>query len=139
MTARFNELRLAAHHLLSQAAQLPGLGDVQRTQADAGAALAGLDLHHIHGQAGSDDAIAMRSDLEALARKIDPLIAAIGAEAGGEFYNVDQSQFRDVLTNAIHDGAGDELGRIARRAADDAEADAFDARNPGTRRERASA
>lgn len=129
---RFAELRLAAHALLQAAARVEGLGPMQRAQAEAGAALSGLDLHRIHGHATAADARSLRQDLDVLARKIDPLIAAIGDVAASEFHGVGRGQFKDVLADAIHDRAGDELDRIASKAEEDAAEVAYDYANPGT-------
>lgn len=131
---RFNELRLAAYELLLLASRLPSLPALQARQAEASAGLAGIRLHRVYGQGTADDALAIRGDIETIARKVDPLIAAIGDAAAEEFHNIDQSQFGDALTNAIGDGAGPQLTAASERAADDRDDAEFDARHPGTHR-----
>lgn len=133
---RFDELRLQAAALLLEASRLPGLAVVHTLQAEASAGIAGIKLHRIHGQGDSDDALALRADLEVIACKVDPLIAEYGRIAASEFHRVDQKQFEDVLANAIADGAAPELSAASERAAEDrVEAD-NDTRRPGTHRAR---
>lgn len=127
-------LRLRAYELLIEASKVAGLPALHRCQAEAAAGIAGITLHRIHGQANADDALALNADLEVIARKVDPLIAEIGAVACSEFHGIDDRAFADVLATAIGDGAASELNAASERAAEDqAEAD-HDARRPGSYR-----
>lgn len=134
--ARFNELRLQATALLLEASRLPSLPALHRLQAEASGGLAGMTLHRIHGQAGVDDADALRADLEIIARKVDPLIAEVGAITASEFNKIDRTQFTDVLANAIADGPVPELTLASERAAQDRAEGQYDRRNSGSHRAR---
>lgn len=130
---QFADLRIRAYELLIEASKVPGLPLLYVKQAEAAAGIAGIALHRVHGQATRDDALALIADLEVIARKVDPLIAAIGDVAFEEF-RVNDRQFQDVLANALHDTAIDELSTAAQRAEADAEEDRGDARHPGSHR-----
>lgn len=129
---RFNELRLQACQLLMEAARLPSLPALHVAQAEASAAIAGIRLHRIHGQGGSDDALAIRADLEVIARKLDPLIAAIGDVAMEEFHNVDPANFTNVVSNSLSDNAIPHLAALAERIAEERAEELHDARHPGS-------
>lgn len=129
--ARFHELRLQAATLLNEAARLPLLPDLHLRQAEASAAIAGIRFHRVHGHATGDDALAVRDDLEAIARRVDPLIAAIGDIAMEEF-GADRSNFADVLFNALSDNAGPHLSVLADKIAEDNDEALNDARHPGS-------
>jgi hypothetical protein len=104
--ARFAALRCDAEKLLRQAAGLPQLPDHYRAQALAAANLAGLRLHRGFGAPTAEDARAIRDDLEDVAvRVVDPLVAAMGAEADDLIGGIDRSLFDDQLFSAIDGNA----------------------------------
>jgi len=122
--AHFQQLCREAHVLLTAAAQhatATQLGDVHVKKAEAAAALAGAMFHTIIGQADAVDMNRLHDDLELIARRIDPLIAAIGEEArkntpgapSGEFDDC----FKDVITNAIEGNATFLLSQCAENCA----------------------
>lgn len=111
---RFVELRCEAEALLRRAAALPQLPTHYRAQAVAAANLAGLHLHRGYGAATADDARAIRDDLEDVAlRIVDPLVAAIGAEANDILGGIDESLFHDQLFGALDGNALYVLDRAA--------------------------
>src|SRR3954465_11753745 len=81
--ARFVAARLEAYRIMREAGTLEGLPALCRAQADATAGLSGPKPHRIVGEADAADFLALRDDIEAIASKVDPLIAAIGSEAAG--------------------------------------------------------
>lgn len=84
-------------------------------QADAVVGLADK-LHRIVGDADSADFLALRDDLEAVAKATDGLILAIGNHAIENSHVVDRALFIDVVTNAIDGQAGYELTAASERA-----------------------
>jgi hypothetical protein len=111
---RFMAMRVAAESTLRAAAALAGIPNHYRVQAECAANLAGMRLHRIYGQATPDDAIALRDDLEAIARKIvDPLIAVIGDEAAQNFNGIDLKLFTDQLIGALDGNATTVLSQAA--------------------------
>lgn len=112
---RFLAMRVAAETTLRAASQLAGIPDHYRVQAECAAKLAGFRLHRIYGQPQPEDAIAIRDDLEIIARKIvDPLIAIIGTEAAQHFNGIDQKLFTDQLLGALDGNASHALDEAAR-------------------------
>lgn len=111
---RFLAMRVAAETTLRAASQLAGIPDHYRVQAECAAKLAGMRMHRIYGQPQPEDAIALRDDLEAIARKIvDPLIAVIGTEAAQHFNGIDQKLFTDQLLGALDGNATSALSAAA--------------------------
>lgn len=110
----FARLRDDAAALLRRAAALPDLPAHYRAQAIAAAKLASLVLHRGYGEPTPDDALALRDDLDTLARCIvDPLIAVIGAEANSLIGGIDESLFADQLLGALEGNALYVLDRAA--------------------------
>lgn len=121
---RFNEHCFRAARLLDQAAVIAtngGLADVHVMKARAAAAIAGIMFHHIVGQADAVDMNRLRDDLELVARKVDPLIAAIGDEARCNTPGADKGDFDDcfknVVTNAIEGNGAFLLSQCAEECA----------------------
>lgn len=111
--ARFVAARLEAHRIMQAAGRLEGLPALCRAQADAVAGLAGLKLHRIIGEADEADFLALRDDVEAIAAKVDPLIAAIGSEAAGASHAIEAALFEAQLSGALDGNATFNLGEAA--------------------------
>ena len=113
----FAAARLDAHSLMRETAALDGLPALCRAQATAISGLAGLKLHRILGEADAADFLALRDDLEAVARVIDPLIAAVGAEAAAASHAILRDLFEDQVFGALDGNATFNLteAAIARR------------------------
>ena len=117
--ARFAAARLEAHRIMLEAGKLEGLPALCRAQADAIAGLTGLKLHRIIGEADEADFLALRDDVEAIARKVDPLIGAIGAEAAGASHAIEAELFEGQLSGALDGNATHNLGEAAARLRED--------------------
>ena len=122
--ARFHDLRVQASALLVEASRLPALPLLYVSQAEAAAGIAGIELHRVHGQGGAEDALALRDDVEVLIRKVDPLIAAVGAEAV-ENFRLDPDLFAGRLENALDDATAalSEAAADSRDSQEDTEAE----------------
>jgi len=122
--ARFHDLRVQASALLLEASRLPALPVLYVAQAEAAAGIAGIKLHRVHGQAGAEDALALRDDVEVLIRKVDPLIAAVGAEAV-ENFSLDPDLFAGRIENALDDATAalSEAAADSRDSQEDTEAE----------------
>lgn len=99
--ASFVTLRLQAAKLLEDAASLDGIPAHYRAQAKAASGIAALTLHRIPVDPMSDDPIAVRDDLEAIVRQVDPLIEAIGDMACESFPTVGRDLFEGPLRQAL--------------------------------------
>ncbi len=117
--ARFVAARLEAHRIMQAAGKLEGLPALCRAQADAVAGLAGLKLHRIIGEADEADFLALRDDVEAIAAKVDPLIAAIGSEAAGASHAIEAELFEAQLSGALDGNATFNLSEAATRVRED--------------------
>src|SRR5688500_14748273 len=117
--ARFMAARLEAHRIMLEAGKLEGLPSLCRAQADAVAGLAGLKPHRIGGEADAADFFALRDDVEAIASKVDPLIAAIGSEAAGASHAIEASLFEGQLSGALDGNATFNLGEAAAQLRED--------------------
>ena len=117
--ARFVAARLEAHRIMRDAGRLEGLPALCRAQADALAGLAGLKLHRIIGEPDEADFLALRDDLEAIAAKVDPLVAAIGSEAASASHAIETPLFEAQLSGAIDGNAAFNLGEAAARLRQD--------------------
>lgn len=116
---RYVDLRLKAYELLQQAAKLPGLPAVCKAQASAAAGLAGITFHRITIYPDAADANAVRTDLLAIARIVDPLIEAIGDQLAANFNGIDLQLFKDQVLGALEGNAThacDEAADAAREA-----------------------
>lgn len=120
---RFVRARLECNRIMKDAARIEGLPEVFAAQGETIAALAGLKLYRIYGQPGAADFLALRDDLEEVARKVDPLIEAIGREAKGADQKIDLDHFQGQLTAALDGNATSVLDDAAERV----EADRRDA------------
>ena len=118
MSTKFDDLRIAGHLLLGEAALQPNVHDVRRAFVRAAVALSGLDPTVVRGLADADDLRAMMKDLELVAKVIDPVIEAIGRQAK-EHAQIDLDLFREQLARALEGCALFEL----ESAAEDYEAD----------------
>lgn len=110
---RFNTKRLTAYMRADEAAKSKGITDLQRAQLTAVAKLAGIQFTVIRGIADDKDAEALRDDLIALWRIVDPLIEAMGQYAAEHFDGLDQSEFKDVLQGALDGNATFVLDDVA--------------------------
>ncbi|MGE3150454.1 MAG: hypothetical protein AB7K04_15465 [Pseudorhodoplanes sp.] len=104
-SARFTQARLEVFQAMTEAGKLPALSPLERAQAAAVAGLAGLRLHRIVGTADRADLLALRDDLEAVAQRVDPLVAAFGREAAANAQGIDQALFADPLLDALDGNA----------------------------------
>lgn len=126
----FTTLRLRAAKLLDAAAQLAtlnGLSDIEIRQVQAAAGLAGVTFHKIsiHG-ADPTDYQSVEDDLRHIARKVEPLIEAIGGQAAdNSVHGLERAEFKDVVTNGLENAISD-LRHAADRAAEDAEPERSD-------------
>jgi len=111
--ARFTAARLEAHRIMRDAGRLEGLPALCRAQAEAIAGLSGLKLHRIIGEADEADFLALRDDLEAIAAKVDPLVAAIGSEAASASHAIEAGLFEAQLSGALDGNAAFNLGEAA--------------------------
>jgi len=87
-----------------------------RAHALALATLAGIKFHVVNtNSADAHDALAIRDDIETLAKIIDPLLASIGFQLQVHFGGVDQSNFKNVLLDAVTGNATYEATKCAER------------------------
>ena len=69
--------------------------------------------------ADAADFLALRDDVEAIARKVDPLIAAIGAEAADASHAIQDELFEGQLSGALDGNATHNLGEAAAQVRED--------------------
>jgi hypothetical protein len=129
MRRAFNDLCQQASRLLQQADQLAivgGLSDIEIRQARAASKIAGINFYSIAGQADAADFNRLDYDLRHVARSVDPLIEAIGADAKANSTVLDDATFKDcfkdvietaILGNACH--VLDTCANAAREAIED--------------------
>ena len=131
--ATYITLRLDAANLMNAAGKLPGLPQLYRAQADAIAKLCTLKLYQVHLTPDSQDACAVRDDVETLAVIFDALFDSVGKEAAANFHGINGEAFRGKVATAL-DEAVHELTHAAERLDEDLQQTEHDARRPGTRR-----
>lgn len=110
---RFNNLRLQAHALLKEAAALP-VPDHYSAQASAAAGLAGIKLAKLSTHPEPEDFLAVRDDVEAIARIVDRLLLYIGRHAKENSSDISLADFTNVLRGATEGYATYQCERAAR-------------------------
>lgn len=119
----FYRLCIEACRALDKAAQiaiLNGMSDVDVAKATAAAGLAGVGFHKIsrHG-ADARDYELIQQDLAHIARKVEPLIEAIGSMAQQNTHGAfDESGFKEVIQTGM-ENAVSELRWAAGRSEED--------------------
>lgn len=117
---RFTALRLEAERLLTEASRLPGLPAHYTAQAVAASRLCGTRLARIPLEPTGADALAVRGDIEHIAKRIvDPLIEAIGEHASENFPSVDLDHFKEQLFSALDGNATFALEQAAENAGEE--------------------
>lgn len=130
---RFNELLLQAAAILDEADKIAtcGLTNIEVQQARAASKIAGVTFYSLPVVPDAVDFRRLDEDLRHLARSVDPLIEAIGADARSNSAEMDEATFKDcfkdVIENAILGNAChvlDICAEAAREAIEDAAANA---------------
>lgn len=125
---QFNELLLQASQLLQKADQvaaLGGLSDIEIQQARAAGKIAGVNLYSLPLCPDPVDFRRLDDDLRHIARSVDPLIEAIGADAKHSSNEIDDATFKECFEDVIERGIDgalhvlDDCGEAARQTLDD--------------------